>query len=188
MEIISIYIKNRNSLEKVNSQYIKFKEYVNSTVKTKVLPILTTKETFISHMLGEVIEIIKIKKQLGHIEDISLFNLLIEDYHNKLIRETNIFYKDFSADVISDWITKTIAAWDILYNKIKNNDIIVESDLIDLKETGDDLLSISNALLMDLYTVSRILRKFKDKSEATHSVIYAGEAHCENIRDILNKL
>lgn len=128
-----------------------------------------------NHRPEEVMELMKIKKQFDSIPDESLRNLISEYFQTRF----NVFR------VSEETIEKIFANLE----SIKDNpESLSPAELFNLLEGQYDNIVKMIALYFDYYTICRLLRKFSDGTDIKKCIIYEGENHAEEHRNLLSIL
>lgn len=110
--------------------------------------------------IGYILGLPKVRKQLNNIENVETAKFLVEYFETKIVPVTR------------EDIDKMLTA----VSKLEKLPYSVEKLLF---------FSIN---IMDLYLVSRLLRTYSDGTKANYAMIYAGDLHSENYRQILSLL
>jgi hypothetical protein len=151
--------------------YIYLQKYIKSfnISKTDVLDIITD--------VGKILTQIKFFKQVDNIVDKGERNFVLKYYdrrfdNKKLKNKKQI--KMFIDMIFNPYIPST----DDTFSGMEYKDIKIACES----------LTIRNMEFMDCYTISRILRSYKDSKRAEKIIVYAGNEHITNYLDFFSKM
>ena len=188
---VNIYIEeNNNQFYKGYEDEEYFKEVLeeinmlfNLIKKHKLFNTTEIEENFTQLLIDNVLENVKINKQLSSVEIAKIKNAIIDTF-NKCIIESQKNLKDSYTDI------------KLLFNEKK---LLEDSDIItiyDKLNIAYEYLHKPSLCIMDAYGMSRLFKKFKtenskrsiDNHNAMYSIFYVGNLHALNYREFLYNL
>lgn len=158
-------------LNKNNQHVKKVKKIIEFFIEND----LTTIKKYIDY-LKKCIKFSKINKQLDNIKESYIIDAIYQ-YENDFLKKTELMFKNFDLQKIYN----TIIEKEINFKTFKEY-----NNIINLWEFN----FICQNIIMDLYTLGRIMRFYKENDKfkgSKYSIIYAGHAHILSYKDFFQK-